>query len=99
MRIMQIRKLENRAAMEILLFLFECGKSKLTDIDIEASNTSLYRALVILAKLELIAEERKPPYTRYILLTKDGTEVAKRLQEIETILQAKRDRRKLENQP
>jgi DNA-binding PadR family transcriptional regulator len=79
--------------------LNENGKTKLTDIDIEASNTSLYRALNILARLDLITEERAPPYTRYILLTEDGKAVAKRLDEIEFILAAKKERQKHQNTP
>jgi predicted transcriptional regulator len=94
---MFIRHFENRATLQILLFLNENGKTKLTDIDIEASKSSLYRALTILIKWELIKEERAPPYMRYINLTDDGKAVAKRLEEIESILKAKRERQKLQN--
>lgn len=92
-----IRHLENRATMQILLFLDEYGKAKLTDIDIEASKTSLYRALTILMKWELIREERVRPYTRYIVLTDDGKKIAKRLGEIESILKTVREKQKLQN--
>ena len=92
-----IRHLENRAALQILLFLDDYGKAKLTDIDIEASKSSLYRALTILMKWELIREERVRPYTRYILLTDDGKKVAKKLGEIESILKATREKQKLQN--
>ena len=91
---MVIKQLENRATLQILLFLNENGKTKLTDIDIEASRSSLYRGLTILAKLELIDEERVPPMIRYLYLTNDGEAIAKRLEEIESILKAKRDRQK-----
>lgn len=92
-----IRHLENRAALQILLFLDEYGKAKLTDIDIEASKTSLYRALTILIKWELIREERVRPYTRYIVLTDAGKMVAKKLGEIESILKTQREKQKLQN--
>jgi predicted transcriptional regulator len=77
--------------------LDEYGKAKLTDIDIEASKTSLYRALTILIKWELIREERVRPYTRYIVLTDAGKMVAKKLGEIESILKTQREKQKLQN--
>lgn len=92
-----IRHLENRATLQILLFLDENGRTKLTDIDIEASKSSLYRALTILAKWELIKEERVPPYMRYINLTDEGKAVAKKLGEIESVLKAQREKQKLQN--
>jgi predicted transcriptional regulator len=92
-----IRHLENRATLQILLFLSENGKTKLTDIDIEASKSSLYRALTILMKWELIREERVRPYTRYIVLTDNGTKAAKKLGEIESILKTVREKQKLQN--
>lgn len=92
-----IRHLENRATLQILLFLSENGKTKLTDIDIEASKSSLYRALTILMKWELIREERVRPYTRYIVLTDNGKMVAKKLEEMESILKTVRERQKLQN--
>jgi predicted transcriptional regulator len=92
-----IRHLENRATLQILLFLSENGKTKLTDIDIEASKSSLYRALTILMKWDLIREERVRPYTRYIVLTDNGKMVAKKLEEMESILKTVRERQKLQN--
>jgi predicted transcriptional regulator len=83
--------------MQILLFLDEYGKAKLTDIDIEASKGSLYRALTILMKWELIREERVRPYTRYIVLTNNGTKVAKKLGEIESILKDAREKQQLQD--
>ena len=88
-----IKQLENKAMLQLLLFLFEHGKTKVTDIDIEASSGTLYRALNALAKMELIDEERRPPYTRYIQLTGDGKAIAEKLKEINAVLEAKKDRR------
>jgi len=88
----QIRKLESRGTLQLLLFLSEHGKTKVTDIEFQGSTSTLYRALSILAKLELIDEERRPPYTRYIQLTGDGEAIAKKLKEINAVLQAKKDR-------
>ena len=92
-----LRHLENRATLQILLFLSENGKTKLTDIDIEASKSSLYRALSILMKWELIREERVRPYTRYLVPTDDGKKIAKKLEEIESILKDTRERQKLQD--
>jgi DNA-binding PadR family transcriptional regulator len=88
-----IKELENSGALQILLFLFEHGKSRVTDIQIEASSGTIYRALNKLAKLELIDEERKPPYTRYIQLTGDGEAIGKSISQIKKVLMAKSDRR------
>jgi DNA-binding PadR family transcriptional regulator len=89
-----IKKLENNGALQLLLFLHEHGKTRVTDIKIEASSGTLYRALKTLAELELIDEERKPPFMRYIQLTGDGEAIAKRLAEMEVILEAKKGRLK-----
>jgi predicted transcriptional regulator len=75
------------------------GRAKLTDIDIEASKSSLYRALTILMKWELIREERVRPYTRYIVLTDEGQIVAKKLGEIESILKTTKEKQKPQNHP
>lgn len=87
-----IKQLENKAILQLLLFLFQHGKTKVTDIEIDASSGTLYRALNKLAKLELIDEERKRPYTRYIQLTGDGKAIAEKLKEINMVLKAKKDR-------
>ena len=87
-----MKELENRGTIQLLMFLLENGKTKITDIQIDAANSSLYNALKILASHELIDEERKPPVTRYIQLTNDGIEVAKKLLEILQILDAKKER-------
>jgi len=94
-----IKQLENKAILQLLLFLFQHGKTKVTDIEIDASSGTLYRALNKLAKLELIDEERRPPYTRYIQLTGDGKAIAGKLKEINAVLEAKRDRQQRQAQP
>jgi len=96
---MLIKQLEHRAALQLLLFLLEHGKAKVTDIQVDASSGTLYRALNTLAKMELIDEERKPPYTRYIQLTGDGKAIAEKLKEINVILEAKKGRLKRQAQP
>ena len=96
---MSIKQLENKAALQILLFLLQYGKTKVTDIHIDASSGTLYRALNTLTRMELIDEERKPPFTRYIQLTGDGELIAKKLEEINTILESKKDRLKRQAQP
>ncbi len=88
----QIKELENTGVLQTLLFLGEKGKTKITDIPLGGSNTTLYRALNILAEMELIKEERQKPFTRYIQLTGDGEAIAKKLAEINTILEAKKAR-------
>ena len=95
---MMIKQLENKAMLQLLMFLLEHGKTKITDIEIEASSGTLYRALNTLAKMELIDEERRPPYTRYIQLTGDGKAIAEKLKEINTVLEAKKDRRERQAQ-
>ncbi len=89
---MHIKELENTGTLQLLLFLLKSGKTKITDIPLEGSKTTLYRALNILARLELIDEERQKPYTRYIQLTRDGETIAKKIEEIESILEAKNER-------
>jgi DNA-binding PadR family transcriptional regulator len=87
-----IGELENKGVLQLLIFLLQHGKTKVTDIHIDASSGTLYRALNTLAKLELIDEERIRPYTRYIQLTGDGEAIGKKLEEINTILEAKKGR-------
>ena len=93
-----IKQMENSGILQILLFLYERGKTRVTDIDIEASSGTLYRALNTLSKLELIDEERVRPFTRYIQLTGDGKAIAKKTAEINAILDAKKDRQKRQAQ-
>lgn len=96
---MMIKQLENKAMLQLLLFLLQHGKTKVTDIQIDASSGTLYRALNRLAKLELIDEERRPPYTRYIQLTGDGKAIAEKLKKINGTLEAKRERQQHQAQP
>jgi DNA-binding HxlR family transcriptional regulator len=87
-----IKHLESKGVLQILLFLLGRKETKVTDIEFEGSNSTLYRALNTLAKLELIDEERVKPYTRYIHLTGDGEAIAKKLKEIAAVLEAKKAR-------
>ena len=89
-----IGELENKGVLQLLIFLLQHGKTKVTDIRIEASSGTLYRALNALARMELIDEERKPPFTRYIHLTGDGEAIAQKLQEIDVVLEAKKGRQR-----
>lgn len=89
---MLLKALENNGDLQLLVFLLENGKTKITDIKIEAAKSTLYSALDALSKLELIDEERSPPVTRYIKLTGDGKTIAEKLQEIEKILKEKHTR-------
>lgn len=89
-----IGELENKGVLQLLIFLLQHGKTKVTDIRIEASSGTLYRALNALARMELIDEERKPPFTRYIQLTGDGEAIAQKLQEIDVVLEAKKGRQR-----
>jgi DNA-binding PadR family transcriptional regulator len=90
----EIKQLESNGVLQIILFLFEKGKTKVTDIDVDASSGTLYRALNTLAKLELVDEERIRPYTRYIQLTGDGEAIGEKLKEISDVLEAKRGRQR-----
>jgi DNA-binding transcriptional ArsR family regulator len=96
---MSIKNLENKANLQILLFLRKHGKTKVTDIKIDASSGTLYRALNTLADLELIEEERVRPFTRFIQLTREGGLAAEALKEIDDILEAKKVRLKRQAQP
>jgi DNA-binding PadR family transcriptional regulator len=96
---MSIKEMENRGVLQILLFLHIKGKTKVTDINIDASSGTIYTALSRLARLELIDEERQRPYTRYIQLTGDGKAIAKKIEEIDAVLKAKRDRQSRQAQP
>lgn len=89
---MSIKELENNGELQLLIFLLEHGKTKITDIKISVAKATLYHALNALSELELIDEERSPPVTRYLKLTGDGKIIAEKLSEIEKILQAKKDR-------
>ena len=87
---MSIKELESNGELQLLVFLLKNGKTKITDITLSGSTSTLYHALKILSELELIEEERKKPYTRYIKLTETGAAIAKKLAEINTLLDAKK---------
>jgi len=88
----EIKHLESNGILQILLFLLGREQTKVTDIEFEGSNSTMYRALNTLSRLELIDEERVKPYTRYIHLTGDGEAIAKKLKEIAAVLEAKKAR-------
>jgi len=85
-----IRKLEKRAALQILLYLLNGGASR-TDLrkNIDASVDAIYSALSILLKLGLIKEEtlEKFPFSVVVKLTEKGRRIAALLAEIEKILE------------
>jgi hypothetical protein len=88
-------ELETKGALQLLLFLQNAGKEvKITDIKINAAQNTLYHALETLLQLDLADETRVPPYTRYIKLTDEGKAIAKKLKEIDAILQAKKEAKK-----
>ena len=86
---MNVADLEAAGNLQLLLFLYPNKRVKISDIGIKASRTTLYRSLDNLLKLELISEERVPPYTRFIKLTNHGQKIAEKIFEMEKILQAK----------
>ena len=90
----EIKHLEAKGVLQILLFLLGRRETKVTDIKFDGSNSTLYRALNTLSKLELIDEERVKPYTRYIHLTGDGEAIANNLREIQNVLEAKKGRQR-----
>ena len=87
-----IKALENNGKLQLLIYLLKNGETKITDIKINAANSTLYHALNALSELELIDEKRIPPVTRILHLTQDGKAVAEHLVAIEKILQAKQER-------
>jgi len=91
--------IENKATLQILQFLMKNGRTKVTDINIDASSSTLHRALNTLAELGLIQEEIVRPRIRYIELTPEGEGIAEAFREIDDILAAKKDRSKPQAQP
>ncbi len=89
---MSVKELENKGALQLLLFLHEHGKTKITDIKIDAAKSTLYHALNTLFEMELIEEKRQPPVTRYIQLTSHGKTLSKQIVEIKQILETKNQR-------
>ncbi len=88
---MSIKELENAATLQILLYLHKQGKTKVTDINVQASSNTIFRALTRLSNLKLVDSERQKPYTRYLQLTRDGEAIAKKIEEINAILETKKD--------
>ncbi len=88
-----IEKLEKKAALQTLLLLYNCEKASRTDLrnNIKANIQTIYSALEILKKLELIEEKTMEsfPFTVYIYLTERGRRVAELLSEIEAVLKDK----------
>ncbi|MGD6850438.1 MAG: hypothetical protein ACQCN6_00080 [Candidatus Bathyarchaeia archaeon] len=96
---MDITDLEATGDLQLLLFLYPNKRAKISDINIKASRSTLYNVLETLSRLELIDEERVPPYTRYIKLTSDGQKMAEKVFEMEKIFQAKQSHKKSQNPP
>ncbi len=86
---MKVTDLESAGNLQLLLFLYPNKRVKMADISIDASKATVYRALGNLLKLELVSEERVPPYTRFIKLTEQGQKVAEKISGMEKILQTK----------
>jgi len=84
----RLRRLEKRAALQILLFLYNNGESKWYEIrdGVKASDSTISSSLIELGKLKLITERREPPQIRYIRLTEAGRRIAEKLSEINEIL-------------
>lgn len=89
---LMLAKLEKKAALQIMVYLYKKGEpGKREDL---RSNTSgvmetIYSALEVLKSLDLIEEEEVGifPFERRVWLRKKGMLVAKRLVEIENILE------------
>jgi DNA-binding HxlR family transcriptional regulator len=96
---MLIKGLGNTATLQILQFLMKNGRTKVADISIDASSSTLHRALNTLAELGLIQEEIVRPRIRYVELTPEGEGIAEAFREIDDILAAKKDRSKRQAQP
>ncbi len=84
----RLKHLEKRAALRILLFLYEHGEKKWYEIrdGVKASANTINTALIELGKLKLITERREPPQIRYIRLTEAGRKIAEKISEINDIL-------------
>lgn len=83
---MNVTNLEAAGNLQLLLFLYPNKRVKMTDISIDASKATVYRALDNLLRLGLVSEERVPPYTRFIELTEQGQKVAEKIFEMEKLL-------------
>jgi len=87
---MNIRDLEHTAALRILIYLLknpEGAPMRRLVLDIDASQTAIYRTVRILTQAGLLEEhrERKFPRRRLIRLTSKGCKVAEILTQIQAI--------------
>jgi len=87
---MSLADLEQTAALRTLAFLHKTRKATRTQLimAVNASTTTLYKALSKLKKRELIQEKKKHmfPFTVEVTLTQRGQIVAKQLVAIEETL-------------
>lgn len=88
---MSLHELEKTAALQILAYLFKKDKATRTDLreNIKAAMETIYSALKILDRLDLIEErsETRFPFKVTIHLTDKGRRVAEYLSQIEKILE------------
>lgn len=87
-----IENLEKKGAIALLLFLEDEDQEMwmITELleRIDCSQRALYSAIQRLQKLSLVEEIRKPEHNRrYIQLTRKGTTVAVKLQDIAGLLE------------
>lgn len=86
-----LAKLEKKAALQILVYLYEKGEPANREElrgNIKAVMATVYSALEVLKGLDLIEEEEVGafPFERRVWLREKGMLVARRLAEIENIL-------------
>lgn len=88
---MLVKNLERGATLQILAYLFNKEKANRTDLreNLNAVMDTIYRALEKLKSLGLIEEvvSNSFPRTVEVYLTEKGVRVAKRVHEVENILQ------------
>jgi len=81
---------ESKAALRILLHLYNKEQTKLTSImqDMSLGQKAVYTALSTLEQLALLKEEttKEFPFTRKFKLTPKGEKIAEHLAQIENIL-------------
>lgn len=89
---MSLEELEQTAALRTLTFLYKTRKSTRTQLieAVNASTTTLYKALTKLKKLGLIQEKKEKtfPFTVEITLTLKGQKIAEQLVTIERMLKS-----------
>ncbi|MEX2753738.1 MAG: hypothetical protein Q6366_017950 [Candidatus Freyarchaeota archaeon] len=89
---MKVDRLEQTAAIKLLLYLEERGEAKMGQIVQDhkgrASQSALYRAIPLLKDLKLVEEHLlAAPPRRIIKITEKGKQVAKKLKEINQTLE------------